>query len=216
MTANLWGKRVDRDGLAALLAEVDPDVLALQELGGSAAPVITAAFEHHLLGPYARRLGGGIATRLPATFRRLAFQPRGGWSARLDPGDWPGLGRSFEVVDVHFANPVGWPIWRELAARRRQLRALVDHLAGSDLDRAVAGDFNASPMWPVYRRMRMLMTDAAAATGSLRRTWRPYGLGPPLLRIDHVFVSGVQPLRTETVNIPGSDHLAVVADLEIG
>jgi endonuclease/exonuclease/phosphatase (EEP) superfamily protein YafD len=67
------------------------------------------------------------------------------------------------------------------------------------------------------------LRDAARETAQRRgerprRTWTPLGgeHHPRLLRIDHVFVRGVEAAEVRTVNIVGSDHDALVVDLELG
>lgn len=207
---------MDREALAAVLASVDPDVLAVQELAPLAEATITTHFGHHRLEPGPGNTGSGIATRFAAGFERFPFGPGARWSARLNPSSWPGLDHPFEVIGVHFANPIAWPMWRSAATRRRQLQALTALLGDATIPRAVVGDFNASPLWPVYRRLVHLMTDAAVATNSDERTWGLGGFGPRLLRIDHVFVEGTRPVRTATAEIRGSDHLGVMADLDLG
>ena len=87
--------------------------------------------------------------------------------------------------------------------------------------RLVAGDFNASPAWPVYRRVAGRLEDAAVLVAKERggrpsRTWGPAPGTPRLLRIDHVFVEGVRPVDTRVVTIPGSDHSGLLVEVELG
>jgi endonuclease/exonuclease/phosphatase (EEP) superfamily protein YafD len=79
----------------------------------------------------------------------------------------------------------------------------------------IIGDMNSSPAWPEYRLLSKLGIDAARATGSARRTWAPFVRGPRLLRIDHAFVSGVTPVTTGVVPVRGTDHAALIVDLEM-
>jgi len=39
--------------------------------------------------------------------------------------------------------------------------------------------------------------------------------GPRLLRIDHAFVSGVAPVSTSTARVAGTDHSALIVDLDV-
>ena len=48
-----------------------------------------------------------------------------------------------------------------------------------------------------------------------RRTWGPWHGAPRCLRIDHVFASGGRPLDCRTLPVPGSDHSAVLVDIEL-
>lgn len=213
MTANLYGRRVDLDALDAVLDDVDPDVIALQEVDSRALKLIAERFQHRRIEPYAPRVSSGIATRFAATFTPIDFSTRAAWSARLASTDWPDLTEDVEVVGVHFDNPVRWPYWESASARRQQVDALRSHLAAETHPRILVGDFNATPIWPVYRSIATFMTDAAVASDSAVRTWGPRGIGPPLLRLDQVFVEGLTPVSTFAVKIPKSDHLALVADL---
>jgi endonuclease/exonuclease/phosphatase (EEP) superfamily protein YafD len=77
---------------------------------------------------------------------------------------------------------------------------------------------NASPAWPFYRRMAERWDDIVARSAADSDTnptptwaWRPGW--PRLLRIDHVFGSGVRAVATQVVPIRGTDHAAVVVDL---
>ena len=214
MTANLWAGMCDPGGLRRVLDRVAPDVLAVHELQHEMAEVIASRFPHHALAPHHQTLGTGIAAMRPATFSRLPMTYRSGWVARLDPATWPGLEGPVEVIDVHLANPLDWPWWRTAVIRRRQLASLETHLDAAACARVVVGDFNSSPVWPAYRRLRTRLGDAAVATGTAVRTWRFQARTPPLLRIDHALIHGVRPLRTHTVEVPGADHLALVVDLE--
>jgi endonuclease/exonuclease/phosphatase family metal-dependent hydrolase len=189
-------------------------VLAVQELQHATAEVIATRFPHHALAPHHETLGTGIATMRSAKMSRLPMTYRSGWVALLEPEEWPGMLRPLEVIDVHLANPLEWPWWRTVVIRDRQLASLEAHLDAVPCAQVVVGDFNASPAWPAYRRLRSRLDDAAVATETARRTWRFQGRTPPLLRIDHALVHGVRPVRTHTVEVPGADHLALVVDVE--
>ena len=85
----------------------------------------------------------------------------------------------------------------------------------------MAGDMNATPRWPLYRRLNQRWDDLVlmAGDGSANKPaqtwgWRPGW--PRLLRIDHVFGSGVEPVGTTVERLEGSDHVALVVDLQVG
>ena len=83
------------------------------------------------------------------------------------------------------------------------------------------GDFNSTPLWPAYRRIRSHLTDAAVAVAERRgrrvgRTWGPWASAPRLLRIDHGFVSGLEVEEFRVVEVFGSDHSAIVMDVVPG
>ncbi|HSF85628.1 MAG TPA: endonuclease/exonuclease/phosphatase family protein [Acidimicrobiia bacterium] len=215
MTANLWGPQVDPIGLRDVLAAVDPDVLAVQELDPPAADVIAGCYLHARLDPVGQTMGSGIAARRPAVFSRIHLRYRSGWSAMLEPSSWPGLTEPLEVVSMHMANPAAWPWWRSVGHRRYQLAGLLTHCDATPVRRVIVGDFNASPAWPLYRQLRQRFSDGAAVADTTAGTWRFQARTPPLLRIDHAFGDGVDFVSTEPVEVPGSDHLGLVVDVSV-
>ncbi|MEA3503406.1 MAG: endonuclease/exonuclease/phosphatase family protein, partial [Actinomycetota bacterium] len=186
-----------------------------QELGPRTAAVVSQTHPHGRLDPRDDFFGMGIAAKRPLAVERLPLVGRSGWVARLDPGDWPGLADPFEILNVHLANPVNRP-WRATRdVRRRQIAQIEAYVAGSDLARVVIGDMNASPAWPEYRLLASLGVDAAAVTGTARRTWSHFRRGPRWLRIDLAFASGAVPVATTAVPVRGTDHHALVVELEV-
>lgn len=215
LTANLWAHHSEPEGLARVLREVDPDLLAVQELQQANADVIARRYAHHGLAPHHDTLGNGVASRYPTTISRLPLRYRSGWSMRLEPAEWHGIAQPVELINLHLANPVGWPWSTSVKNRRYQVDATFDHVDRTPMARVLVGDFNASPMWPAYRRLADRFTDAAVATNTAERTWRFHGRTPPLLRIDHAFGHGVTFIHTEPIEIPGADHLGLVVDFEV-
>lgn len=217
LTANLYAHHIDLGGLRELLEGSDPDVALVQELSGPAAEVLSERFSNGLLHPAKHHGGMGLALRRPAPVERLPLPYRDGQIGRLGPPEWPG---PLEVINVHMANPVAWPPQRTVRRRRRQLGAL---MATVDPPRAriVAGDFNASPAWGVYRRLAGRFGDAARVVAAAQgrrpaRTWGPTPRSPRMLRIDHVFTEQVRPIDVQVVKIPGSDHCGLLVDLKLG
>lgn len=217
MTANLLHERGDPQAFAQLLARTEPDLLVTQELGRSCADVIADSFPNHHLCPASGFAGRGMASRFPASFGDIDMPVRSGtWAiAAID-------GRLLRLVGMHLANPIQFPWWTSLRARSRQLEALFGWVDGADDDFAlvVAGDMNASPRWPAYRRMADRWTDlvshwATAEGVTPERTWGWRPGWPRLLRIDHVFGQGVGVRNAEVAAIEGSDHHAVIVDMEI-
>jgi endonuclease/exonuclease/phosphatase (EEP) superfamily protein YafD len=212
---NLLVDRADPEDLERVLTEADPDVIVVQELGERTAEVIAGFHDHGHLDPRNDFFGMGIATRHPAKVERLELEGRSGWSARLSPGLWPGLPESIDVVDLHLVNPVERP-WRQTRdTRRRQIAQVSAFLEDRDVASVVIGDMNASPAWREYKLLSELGVDAARATGTARRTWSHFVWGPRLLRIDHAFVARARPITTEVVPVRGSDHSALVVDIEV-
>lgn len=219
MTANLLHHRgATAAALREALDDVKPDILAIQELTPPLTRPIEDRYPYHLLAPRPDAFGVSMAADRPAALAELPMPYRPGVVAVLDPERWPEFGGPVEVFNIHLGNPIErWP-WSMTRVRRGQVEALEERLASTVPRRVICGDFNATPLWPAYRRLlrthRDGVKEAAARTGGRpARTWAPARSGPRLLRIDHVLVSGLRVISAETVRLAGSDHLAVVTEL---
>lgn len=219
LSCNLFCGRADPDALEALVRERQVDVVCAQELSSVHAERLAGLFAHADLRRDGRVRGNGIACRHPAAFRRIPIPQRSGVVARLEPGDWPGLGAAIEIVNLHIAAPHLWPWFPRRVRRRAQLEALLADRGHADgLPHAVVGDFNATPAWPVYRRMAELYDDAAlAATARPGPTWPhlPRRGVNGIFRIDHCFVRGLAVDAFETVALPGSDHRGLLVEVSV-
>jgi endonuclease/exonuclease/phosphatase family metal-dependent hydrolase len=220
MTANLWSRRGDPAAFRELLESVQPDVLAVQELGPRQAEAIQAVLPYGRLEPRDDYEGMGIALRHEAAMDAVPLPRRPARIARLGPGVWPGLETPVEIVNVHVLAPHAYPPWRSFQTRAGQMSALArwldEHPHGA---RVVCGDLNATPVWPAYRRLAERLTDVVHAHarregGRPRRTWGPWHGAPRLLRIDHVFASGGRVLDLRAFEVAGSDHSALAVDFE--
>ena len=214
MTSNLLHDRVDVAAFGAVLDRWDPDVVVTQELGVDCAVVLADRYRNHYLHPGDGFRGRGIATRLDANFGDIPMAERWGTTASLIVA-----GEAWELAGVHLVNPVDFPWWRSVNSRGRQLAALGQWADGlGDGPVVVAGDFNATKHWPAYRRVAERFEDLvegwaekSAHPPPLTWGWRPGW--PRMLRIDHIFGTGLVAVDVEVVAIPGSDHAAVIADL---
>ncbi len=219
LTANLWNGAVDARGFAELVERSGADVVATQEMTPEQSRELERVLAHGRLEPARDHSGMGLALRHPGRLQSLPLPERPAHIARLDPSHWAGLPTHLEILNVHITAPHVWPPWRTFPARRRQLAGLKGYLAaGCQRPRVLAGDLNATPVWPLYRRLAERLADAAhlAANGSggrPRPTWAPAARGPRLLRIDHVLVERIRVERLEVVALPGGDHSGVLAEL---
>lgn len=216
--------RFDLARVAAVLRELAPDVVLLQEIGdfrgwtppGDHAAELGAALGlERVFAPNVvrgeRRYGNALLSRFPIArswtvdLSCPGREPRGALLAALDLG----TGEPVPVASVHLGlGP------RE---RRVQEERLLRRLAGETWDRLVlGGDWNHVRDRPVASFERARLRDAAAVLGARDRT-SPSPL--PLFRFDRVFTGErVQPLSLRAHRSPlavrASDHLPLVARLE--
>jgi endonuclease/exonuclease/phosphatase family metal-dependent hydrolase len=213
MTSNLLHGGAAVDDFRRVLDEIEPDVVVTQELGHEYIEVLSERFPNHYLHPADDFTGRGIATHFDVEFGDILMPTRLGTSALLEVG-----AETWNLAGIHLLNPIDFPWWTSVRRRSEQLQAIDKWGTGVSGPMIVAGDFNASPRWPAYRFMAERWDDVVAghalASGSgPDRTWAWRPGWPRLLRIDHVFGSGVKATATAAVRIKGSDHAAVWVDL---
>jgi endonuclease/exonuclease/phosphatase family metal-dependent hydrolase len=221
--------RLSPQRIARVLADFDPDIVALQELDvgrartgrADQAAAIAAALRMDLhFGPCLEATGelygNAVLSRLPMTLIKAERFPvlsdhheqRGALWVKVQDGE-----QSFDVITTH------------LGLTRPERARQVERLLGPDWIQSphcgpniiLCGDFNAGPASRVYRRLSGILRDAQLAGGRRRprRTW----FGPlPLAALDHVFVSpnldvaATDLAATATARI-ASDHLPLIVDL---
>lgn len=223
VSANLWNGRAHPEGFAQLIADLGADIVAAQEMTPAQADAIARVMPHGRLCPALDHSGMGIATRLPVETSVISLYMRSAPVIRLDPSDWTLLAKPLEVVNVHIYAPHVVRPKLGLPVRRRQIRDFERFFAEEGTDalresRVLVGDFNATPIWPVYQWFARRFTDAAGAAAEqlgrpVQPTWGPWHRAPRLLRIDHGFVRGMEVEEFAVMPVPGSDHSAVVLDL---
>ncbi len=208
MTANLWNVNVSVDSFAEALDKYAPDIVAVQELDHPAAEALTERYPYGLVRPGGVP-GCALVSREPLTVTatELPFRP-------LLTAPVSVSGHLVTVGAIHLANPVAM---HDVKYRRHQVRALLENIEGYQ-PMVLVGDYNSSPAWPTYRMIKRHLRDGvkdwATRTGNrTRRTWSYTAGMPKLLRIDHIMVRGVELAGVQVVNIAGSDHRALVADL---
>lgn len=222
LTCNLRGGRASANALTDLIVGESVDVLCAQELSHDLAESISAQLPYGDMSHDQIQKGNGIATRYPVKMDRIRMPKRDGWVAGLSPDHWPSLPFAVEIANVHISGPHTWPYFPHPVRRKAQVTALLEHHERkADVPHAVFGDFNASPSWPVYKRMVSRYVDGALESCDQNSgngdTW-PYMplLGiRGLLRIDHCFLWKLSAEKLQTVEIPGSDHLGLLVDIEV-
>ena len=218
--------------IAEVIAESEPDVVALQELdvnrlrsgGIDQAVAIASALRMNVHFHPAMRVveelyGDAVlsalplrlvkADALPGVFRRPHREPRGALWAEVEVEGTP-----VQIINTHFGLLPG--------ERMKQAEALLGpHWLGHEACREpliLVGDFNSVPSSRSYRKLASRLRDAQARPGI-----RPYPTFPsrwPLLRIDHVFVSEaveIEDVRTvrSAASRVASDHVPLCVDLRI-
>ena len=115
------------------------------------------------------------------------------------------------VLTVHATSPISYGHFKR---RNEQLRTLAAYLGRTDTTTIVVGDLNTVPWDGSFIRF-CARAGLHSTTPSMQRTWPSWG-PLALIPLDHVLVSpDVRPAALRTVNIPGSDHRGVLADLNI-
>lgn len=225
MTARLrvLSANLARDGgadpaaFASLVREFDPQVVAVQELGRAQAIALATVLPFGRLEPGRRGGRLGIARRSPGPVIRIPLNARDAYSTEVRLLRRDGRHELVEILNVHILAPQRFPPWRRWA----QLSALEAYLdAAPERPRVLIGDLNATPLWPVYRRLTRQLRDAARelCRGSRRRpacTWGPWPGSPRLLRIDHALVGRLAVDALRVIPVKGSDHSALLVDLSL-
>ncbi|MCW2681035.1 MAG: hypothetical protein JWM62_2436 [Frankiales bacterium] len=212
VTANLYVLNPDPAAAARALRALRPDVLVVPELSAAG---LAGLRESGLLDdlPFAvtllldtRQETVGLLSRLPlldVTTRESAGRELPRATVRVG-------GTDVRLLTAHPYPPLSVfaDLWR---ASLEDLRAEVEDVDGPLV---VAGDLNADRDHALFRDLLDTgLRDAHDARGrGLARTWPA---SAPFLHLDHVLVRGPVVLDVREARIPGSDHLAVVADLAL-
>ena len=227
-------RRLDVARIAGVIAELEPDVVCLQELdvgrartghvdqAQSIADKLSMAVRFHaamrveaelygdaILTPHPERLVR--AGPLPTLPNVPGLEPRGALWARIDMG-----GATVNVINTHLG----------LVPREQRLQAAAltgkDWL-GSELcvgPTILCGDFNATSVTRPYRHLIATGLEDAQRRLGLRPSVKTFPSAYPAIRIDHAFVS--REIRVTAAHAPfsplarmASDHLPLVFDFEV-
>ncbi len=214
MTCNLFNGRTDPDSFEALLDDVQPVVVAAQEVGPGAAEVLERRFRHGVVVSARDCTGRALVSSHPVEVQEIELPGRPGLAADLAVGP---RGVTLSLLSVHLSNPVDGR--RAMSERGEQVDRIIGHV--TDLPRVlVVGDLNASPIWRSYRRLTAVLDDQVAlwstnGGGPAPRTWGPAPGGPALLRIDHVLGRGIRVVDVRSHRVVGGDHRALAVEVEL-
>jgi endonuclease/exonuclease/phosphatase (EEP) superfamily protein YafD len=219
MTSNMLYGEGDAETITRT-AEADADVVMLQELTPTAVAHLTKAginrtFPFRVVQPGPLSEGIGIYSRFPLQdvtrvpgFRLTTLRAR----VRV-----PGTARDTTLMTVHLDAPWPRPIagWHhDFDQLPTTLNALATQANGAPV--IVGGDFNATiDMLPFRDLLTNGYRDAAEQAGAGRELTYPANRRrlPPFMGLDHFLTRDCTATTTRTVEIPGSDHLAVLATI---
>jgi endonuclease/exonuclease/phosphatase (EEP) superfamily protein YafD len=228
-TANLAFDNARVEQVSVTLGGLDPDVLIVLEWTGknlnldrASGPDLGIVLDAPSPSPHgvlvlARRTLDALAVLAPTPVPGPCPMPIA--TVRLRAGhEW------ISLLGVHAPPPIeeceetNLPTLRFFAELVDRGRLVNDLGAGRRGDRVLlAGDLNASPASPGLGWLRNagLVDFQARDRWIPRATWAS-AVGPHLVRLDYVLGSSeVDVLGSWTVDLPGSDHRAVIADLRI-
>lgn len=209
---NTWFRNHDYAAIGRFLEQTRPDVIVLEELDRDEG-IRLGTYLHTY--PYShndpRRYGAIVFSRWPIVSAESLAMDSGPARAARVTLDWHGT--QVTVLGVH----LHWPLGPTNSQRRNaELEGIASFAAARSEPLIVAGDFNTTPWSQHFRAalQRSGLSDCAAGHG-LAPSW-PSQFPPLGIRIDHCWAS--RHWRSTDVRVGpslGSDHLALIADLEL-
>ena len=217
MTANLFQRNSRTEQMQRALLAADADILVTME---TTKAVLSGPDSFALNYPYRLSLSTSgqtlrtvIWSKFPMRDGRLLLEdqvePIGAMAiVEVSPNV------EFSILGLHLAHNV-------IGNQNLQIEAM-DLIAESmPLPRVIVGDLNATAWSHALRRIEALT--ATRRIGGFRVTWRgfyPTWIGrirvPLGLQLDHILLSrGIGVRHLETLQIPGSDHMAVKARIAL-
>jgi endonuclease/exonuclease/phosphatase (EEP) superfamily protein YafD len=220
LSANLREGKAD-PGLLVSSAREQADVLSFQELTPAEVDRLSAAgldvaFPYRWLDPSERASGVGVWSRFPLhTTKRIGGYVMACVSVQLQV---TGVSKDPVIVVVHLPGPWPWPIddWRR-DLRRLPHTLLKEAEAAGSGPVIIAGDLNSTiDMRPFRALLRNGYRDAAEQSGAgIVPTYPADWRLPPFLAIDHILTHSCTATSLRTIMLPGSDHRALVATVQI-
>lgn len=201
VSANLYFLHEDHRESLARLAALDPDLMALIETQAGDRELLRGDPRWpHQAWQTPRRFGGiGLLSRWPMQAQPISIDEVTGYDARIATPSGP-----LRVIALHTWSPRDS---RRMAANLRQLTELAGLAATEPGPLLVMGDLNASPASPGMSLLRAAGLEHPA--GGEVRSW-PSWLGPAGIAIDHVLSRRLALGGAEPIDLPGSDHHAIM------
>jgi endonuclease/exonuclease/phosphatase (EEP) superfamily protein YafD len=214
VTLNVWARNTDYTRVVEFIRKESPDIVVLEEIDEQwrdPLDALQSQWPHREMVLEGGHHGIALLSRLP--FDRSQIDSIDGdipmIIARVSVNDMP-----VTLCGVHLTRPTS-----SLGAERqaRQLDDLVELLNGEPPARVVLGDFNATPWTATFSGFlsRSGLRDSRSSFGN-QASWPAFLPGILRIPIDHCLVSpDVRVVHRKLGPNVGSDHLAVVIDLEI-
>lgn len=218
-------KKLDLQRIADLINAEHPDLVGLQEVDRGVKRTegkdeiaelakltsMNYAFAHNL-DYQGGQYGVAILSRFPLskTDHRKYENLREAERRGMIRAEVEFAGRTISFVTTH----LDYQYEDGRVFETEQLLRFLDGVAGPLI---VVGDFNDEPSGSAYKLMQAKFTDAWVAAKT-KETGLSYPADKPAKRIDYIFTRQLDRARTRKawiVNTLASDHLPVVADIEI-
>jgi endonuclease/exonuclease/phosphatase (EEP) superfamily protein YafD len=216
MQANLLFDGADPGALVDQVRARNIAVLTVNELTPAAVEDLGRAgldrlLPHRYVSPGRTATGTGIWSSYPLseTVEYDGFVLNQISATASIPGAGPVMVYAFHPVPPVF----GTQVW---AGELSRLREILER-SPSSRPAIVGGDFNATYDHSQYRAMLSgRFGDAVEQAGAGHLVTYPTDKRwPPLVGIDHILVAGGRAVAVETVDLPGADHRALVAQVHL-
>lgn len=227
MTFNIQSGSRGLDGVAKLIRNTAPDIVALQEVdrftrrarGKDQAEQLSelTGLEHHVHFRATDLFGGayGVAllSRVPLMTPWSRALPRAGTEEPRTVGR-ARIELEGQTVSVYVTHLAHMPTNGEL--RARQIKAILAELQADPHPKIVMGDLNESPNSQAVRLLGRHLRDAFDTAGRGRSGTYPLPFFLPAVRLDYVMASAeLQPQHSYVIESDASDHYPVVAEFEL-
>jgi len=228
-SANLLGANAKPADASRYLAQIDSDLLVMTEWTGAnleGAPLREAGWKVLLNAP-SEGLGMLVLARssIEAEAKLVLLPPIDGWEIPVAIVRVETVNSTVSVLGIHVPPPV--PRYHKL--HRPTILAIMRWVQAGRMEQAVGpssrgdvaiivGDFNALPWSEAMSSIGEAgLLDAWAETNwRPGPTWGPWPAFPSVARIDYVFASAeLSILGCWTLDLPGSDHRIVVAEVSV-
>ena len=211
-TASFIGLAVDSADIITVSELTAEAVTRFQEAG------IRKTFPYSILVPRPGAGGMGLWSRYPLMALPTSNYGNNFIAARMRV---PGVRYNPLVASVHLMSPLAggadtFDEWNHRITAARSEFADYAQTAGPAAV-IIAGDFNATPDMRQFRDLLDVgYRDAVNQTGAgFSPTYSPHPAIPPLITIDHVLTRNSTAQSIRAVDIPRSDHRALLATIEV-